>query len=79
MSTEDLLLEMWMLSTASFITKFLNNIEEQNFTEILKTGPKTTSQIAEIKNLNPQNVYRMLKFATSYGMYNEKEKKCMGE
>jgi len=74
MSTEDLLLEMWMLSTASFITKFLNNIEEQNFTEILKTGPKTTSQIAEIKNLNPQNVYRMLKFATSYGMYNEKEK-----
>jgi len=74
MSTEELLLEMWMLTFSSFVTQFLTRVEEQNFTDILKNGAKTSIQIAEIKKLAPEKVYRMLKFATSFGMFKEIEK-----
>jgi len=62
------------IANANYVYNAILIIIDNKISEILQSGPKTSLEIAKITNLNAYKVYQMLKYATSYGLFNEKEK-----
>jgi len=62
------------IAHAHYVYNAILIIIDNKISEILQSGPKTSLEIAKITNLNAYKVYQMLKYATSYGLFNEKEK-----
>ncbi len=60
------------LSQSVWIARAIGVAVELELADILSDGPKTVTDLADLTQTNPENLYRLLRALASYGIFREK-------
>ncbi len=63
------------MSQSVWIARAIGVAVDLELADILSNGPKTVTELADLTDTNPENLYRLLRALASYGIFREKPHK----